>query len=233
MEISEQRSANMQAEQPKRNLDLAVQAAIASPRSANLLQLLSDFDDLLNHLPPHLHLKRAGDLLAQLTDILAARADQLLEDWEEKHNPVQAEPVLTTAMLQEVLRHTMSLNLEAVLGDSPLRHQTPQSSNSVIGTVEKDNLLAFLEQVDQKQAQQEALAIAHEEDVTAWVDAIGQWQQAHHNQAVSLPELQRSLQMPLIQVWLALLLGGFTIEQRGEFYQVDGIWLAQGFRCKK
>lgn len=35
---------------------------------------------------------------------------------------------------------------------------------------------------------------------------------------VSLLQLQQSIDLPLIQVWLALLLGDHPLEQRGAFY---------------
>lgn len=44
---------------------------------------------------------------------------------------------------------------------------------------------------------------------------------------VRLLQLQHSVQMPLIQVWLALLLDGYEIEQKDEFYDLDGIWVSQ------
>ena len=44
-------------------------------------------------------------------------------------------------------------------------------------------------------------------------------------QSVSLLELQRSVEMPLVQVWLALLLNGFEIEQRGDFYDTEQVWI--------
>jgi hypothetical protein len=37
--------------------------------------------------------------------------------------------------------------------------------------------------------------------------------------------LQESLGMPLVQVWLALLLNGMTLEQRGSFYQTEQVWI--------
>jgi hypothetical protein len=40
-----------------------------------------------------------------------------------------------------------------------------------------------------------------------------------------LVELQRRLKMPLMQVWLAVLLGGYEVEQRGGFYQRETIWV--------
>ncbi|WP_223269972.1 hypothetical protein [Nostoc sp. 'Peltigera membranacea cyanobiont' 213] len=31
--------------------------------------------------------------------------------------------------------------------------------------------------------------------------------------------------MPMVEVWLGLLLGGFTLEQRGDFYNSRNIWV--------
>ena len=32
--------------------------------------------------------------------------------------------------------------------------------------------------------------------------------------------------MPLIQIWLAVLLGEFSLEQREDFYQIDSVWVS-------
>ncbi|WP_414546423.1 hypothetical protein [Nostoc sp. CCY0012] len=42
---------------------------------------------------------------------------------------------------------------------------------------------------------------------------------------ISVDKLQRVLKMPMVEVWLGLLLGGFQLEQRGEFYNSQDIWL--------
>lgn len=31
--------------------------------------------------------------------------------------------------------------------------------------------------------------------------------------------------MPMVEVWLGLLLGGFTLEQRGNFYYNQNVWV--------
>jgi hypothetical protein len=68
--------------------------------------------------------------------------------------------------------------------------------------------------------------LAHDEDVSDWGAAISarleEW-----GQSVSLLELQESLQMPLVQVWLALLFNGMMLEQRGDFYQTERVWVLQ------
>ena len=89
-----------------------------------------------------------------------------------------------------------------------------------IASVSKD---AALELADL----QTALDIAHDEKVSEWGATISlrldEWDKPQ--QSVSLLELQRSVEMPLVQVWLALLLNGFEIEQRGDFYDTEQVWI--------
>ncbi|RCJ37968.1 hypothetical protein A6770_39985 [Nostoc minutum NIES-26] len=66
--------------------------------------------------------------------------------------------------------------------------------------------------------------LASDEDVQKWKDAIAQYL-TQVQQTISLVELVRALDMPLIEVWLGLLLGGFILEQRGEFYSKGDIWI--------
>ncbi|MBC1300109.1 hypothetical protein GNF11_35560, partial [Nostoc sp. UCD122] len=42
---------------------------------------------------------------------------------------------------------------------------------------------------------------------------------------ISLVKLQCVLEMPMVEVWLGLLLGGFTLEQRGDFYHNHNVWV--------
>ncbi|MGB3767590.1 MAG: hypothetical protein WA947_13630 [Phormidesmis sp.] len=44
-----------------------------------------------------------------------------------------------------------------------------------------------------------------------------------------LVDLQKQLQMPMVEVWIAALLGGFPVEQRGSFYQTQEVWVS---RCR-
>ncbi|MBW4517990.1 MAG: hypothetical protein KME11_22545 [Timaviella obliquedivisa GSE-PSE-MK23-08B] len=46
-------------------------------------------------------------------------------------------------------------------------------------------------------------------------------------EAVTLLELQRAIGIPLIQIWLALLLSGYGVEQRGGFYEAGTIWVTE------
>lgn len=71
----------------------------------------------------------------------------------------------------------------------------------------------------------QALAVSHSENVSEWVQALVDRQ-------VDVPQrlvdLQQQLKMPLIEVWIAALLGGFPMEQRGSFYQTREVWVSAG-----
>lgn len=215
----------MTHESLNQDLTHAIKQAIADPISADLQKLLDGLERSLLGLAEETQLRIAGNIFAQLVEIYASRFEQILGSWEEKYSPVQEEPVLTADMLQDVLRHSMTLNLEEVVEDLPSPSLTFQPTNSMIGEVEKATLLEFLHQFDQEQAKQSVLNIAHSENISRWVEAIAHWLQAHPDPEISLLELQESLRMPLIEVWLALLLGGYRIEQRGEFYQTEAVWI--------
>jgi len=66
--------------------------------------------------------------------------------------------------------------------------------------------------------------LAGDENVDAWRGAIAQYL-VQVKDEISLVKLQRKLKMPMVEVWLGLLLGGFALEQRGEFYNNDNVWV--------
>ncbi|MDX2231015.1 MAG: hypothetical protein NW220_15350 [Leptolyngbyaceae cyanobacterium bins.349] len=215
--------------QHEQTLRTAIAQAIALPSSANLLKLLHDFDEVLPRLPHRVQLQIGGELLAQLIDIHISRVNLFLEEWELRHTPpCLEEPILTFDMLQSVLRQSMTLNLDELLDlTSPLPNGT--ADDSLVAMIDPQNLLQFLEKIDQEQTQRMPFDIAHDENIAAWTDLIRQWLNQQLQSAVSFRELQRSLQRPPVEIWLALLLGDFVIEHQGEFYQGE-IWIKQGTR---
>lgn len=208
-------------------LIVTIEQAIAAPASANLRLLLEAMEQTLDALPEAQQLRVAGDILARLIDLYAFRAEQLLEEWEARHRPAQGEPILTAAMLQEVLRQTMTLNLDEVMESSGFQTEPFQPTESLVSEVDKENLLEFLNQAEAQQAKQAALTLAYDENVSAWAAAIAQWMQQQSVATAPLLDIQRGTRLPLIKVWLALLLSGYRLEQRGGFYQTEQVWVEQ------
>ena len=84
------------------------------------------------------------------------------------------------------------------------------------------DLYGPLEDTDLKR---QSLAVSHSENVSDWVKALADGQVDAPQRLI---DLQQQLKMPLIEVWIAALLGGFPMEQRGSFYQTQEVWVSQG-----
>ena len=211
--------------------ETALQDATHNPEQVNFFQLLRALENYLTELTHHDMLSVAGTALMQLTDIYVIRAERLLATWEENYWLPESEPIITDDMLMGFLRQSMSLNLDDILEDSGYFSRTESASEddldeSVAGTVEKD---ALLDVIDDIEVTQQALSIAHDENVSEWTETIYQWMH-DRQQGASLLDLVSALSttntnMTLIKVWLGLILGGYVLEQRGEFYDIATIWV--------
>lgn len=101
-----------------------------------------------------------------------------------------------------------------------------------MAAVEKEAVLAMVEQMEEEEEKKEVLAhpegsallCAHDENVSAWIEAIQQWLRMSAAQSVSLADLYNHLKMPWIEVWMGVLLGSFELEQQGELYRTS-VWV--------
>lgn len=200
---------------PETQLELqfeaVVQAAIAAPERAILDELWEALQQVLAEQPDDVKLKVAGEAIAQFAEILSAKAEAWIAAWEETHNPPDpTEPILTAEMLASVLRQSMALNLEGLVENFSRSPRSPDESvESVVGAVEKDLLLAM---VDDLEAKEQALAVAHAEDVSQWATAIAHYLKQQSRERIPLSELQQSLPLSFVEIWLGLLLGGFLLQ---------------------
>ena len=98
-----------------------------------------------------------------------------------------------------------------------------QEAGLVVGEVDKNVLLNWVDQMaaaqplDELQMAEQIRDLAHGENVEEWSRAINQYLQRLGSN-IRLPDLQQALKMPIVELWLSLLLGGYPLEQQGEFY---------------
>ena len=214
------------------NLEVAFEEASEIPETADVLSLWAQFEGDLARLEQRDHLRVAGDILVQLAGLCEAKADLLWEDWQDAHNAEG--PVMDSDWLQGLTRQTQELDFSDLVqrsyqtGDSPqerLRHRLNEDKadeDSVAGDVTKLSVLDMIDALEDDDLKSQALAVSHAENVSDWVKALAE-QQAESPQR--LVDIQQQLQMPLIEVWIAALLGGFSLEQRGSFYQTREVWV--------
>jgi hypothetical protein len=203
-------------------LDLATTNSVG----ADFLGLLTEVDESIEQLLPADRLEAAGEAIRRLGEIYAYRSAEQLSEIEYLFRPEQ-EPILPLDAFDRYVRQSMMVDLEQFIEVPELPAYEREYNLTVVREQSKAEILALvgeLEETDPEVAYQQAISLAHDEDVSAWVAAISarlnEW-----DRSVSLLELQESVEMPLVQVWLALLLNGMTLEQRGDFYQTEQVWI--------
>lgn len=183
------------------------------------LKLLSDADQL----------RLAGHVIVQLSELCQAKAEQWLVDWQEQYD--EEGPLLDDDLLAGLVQRTMYLDLSDLIRSKPPTQRSKSQSGSVAGAIDKKKLLNALDTIEeQESAKHKALAVAHDEDVSAWIETIDSWldRQNLSNpiQTVWFSELcmalyQENPRMTPVKVFLALLLGGYALEQPNGFYESD------------
>jgi hypothetical protein len=198
----------------------------------NLWEELEDFQQLLDgveaivaHLPESQQLQVAGDALLRIAELCESRAQMLTTEWEEAYR----DPIVGQGFFAEMVRQTMAVDLSDLMEPVPVRKprtRTEKTSGAIVAVVEKEAVLAMVKQMEaEAEVQMQAvLGVAHSEDVSGWVSMIQQWLEGRPG-VVNWSELEAGLGMPWVELWLGLLLGGFGVEQRGEFYQRETIWV--------
>ena len=206
------------------NLDFALDEAAEVPENADVIGLWSRFEDEIAGLSQREHLRVAGDILMRLAGLCEAKSDVLWEDWQDAYNTEG--PVMGGDWLQSVTRQTQELDFSDLVQHS---YQTNRDrldedkedkadEDSVAGDVEKTSVLDMLDALEDTDLKRQALAVSHAENVSDWVKALTTEQTESPQRLI---DLQQQLRMPLIEVWIAALLGGFSMEQRGSFYQTQ------------
>ena len=198
----------------------------------NLWAELEDFQNLLDavervvsHLPESQQLQVAGDALLRIAELCESRAELLTTEWEEAYR----DPIVGQGFFDEIVRQTMAVDFSDLMEPAPLRkpRQDGEPTRSIVATVEKEVVLAMVEQMEQEaEAQMQAvLGVAHSEDVSGWTRTISQWLAQQPAAEIPWSELELGLAMPWVELLLGLLLGDFQVKQRGEFYQRETIWV--------
>lgn len=118
----------------------------------------------------------------------------------------------------------------------------PDDGRSVVVEVDRAALLKALDaevEFVKTETVEQAIALAYSENVQEWNNPISQYFAAQPNLSIPFLEVTGAIQARseteagksrtvAVQTWLALLLGEYQLEQRGEFYQADTLWVARG-----
>lgn len=206
-------------------LELALESQIEEGfddlEDVNLPGLVCQFDQVLAQLPPTEQLRVGGLYMERLALLYRERAMLLLDDWEEEYN--NQGPRFDDALLEGLIRETQYVDVSEFVKPSG-RVKSPKvtgpidEEDSVFVELDTEQAVALAEQ-DLKQVD-----LSHAENVSDWIEQIAAWFERHPLDICFL-ELREQLKMPFVELCLGLLLGGFALEQRGQFYEINSIWV--------
>lgn len=217
-----------------RQLELSFESALGEaaevPEEADVLALWTAFEGQIGNLPQREQLQLAGAMLSDLAGLCEAKAEILWEDWQDAHNTDG--PVMGDDWLSGLTRQSQELDFSGLVSRSYETRANPEArlepAESLAGDADKANVLAMLEAIEAGELKAQALAVSHSENISEWVAAVSSAMASGESQR--LVDIQSQLQMPMVEVWIAALLGGFRLEQRGRFYESQGVWITVGAR---
>jgi hypothetical protein len=174
-------------------------------------------------------LRVAGEAVSQIADLFCDRSNFLFEELHSR--AVKGEPIMADDAFERYVRQSMMVDFDQFIEPlQSLPRKIPEPTkhgNSIVGAIDKEVLIQALEQESLLSFEQEferAISTAHAEDVSAWIEAIA-YSLKINTSPMRLLALHDSLQLPIVEIWLGLLLGNFKLEQKGTFYNSNEIWI--------
>jgi hypothetical protein len=213
-------------------LDLwdVLSTARQTPEDANLPMVFKLLDLTLVDLDTRSQLRVAGEAVCQIADLFCDRSNFLFEELHSR--TANGEPIMADDAFDRYVRQSMVVDFDQFIEPLPsLTRKIPEQAkngNSIVGAIDKEVLIQALEQeslLSFEEKFEQAISTAHAEDVSAWVEAISQCI-ANNSPPICLLDLQATLPLPIVEIWLGLLLGDFKLEQRGSFYDSNEIWIS-------
>jgi len=214
-----------------------LEEATQAPQFVNFELLWAMLEEAIDHLPQARQLAIAGHAIEQMAEIIRLRSTLLISEWEAAHSKVDREsPTIEMALVDAWVRQSMTVNLDAFVEQprSTRRRSIKVKlapTDSIVGEVEPAAIVQMLDAMEREQSAADMVRqLAGEEDVEAWSSSIEQWLQNHAvEDSISFLQLWQQLEMPWVEVWLGLLLGGFGLRQSGRFYESD-VWVTASER---
>ena len=197
-----------------------LKTALIAPESADMKLLWYSLDQAIAHQDSNKQLLVAGDAIAQIVEVYVKRANGILDSLKMNDDSGEG-PVLDEDFLSGLMRQSMSLDLSDLMEEFTFESESsPVSVGSVVSVLDRKDAKAIARKA--RAAMRKALkALAEQENIPLWQQAIAQWIGQQGSKKVSLEQLQQSLGMPLVEVWLGLLHSPtpYQWDSQEEFYR--------------
>jgi chromatin segregation and condensation protein Rec8/ScpA/Scc1 (kleisin family) len=212
----------MAAQQLELDFESAIALARQDPFQIELRELLAQFEPSLEGLEREVKLRLAGDGLMAMAEVLQQKAEAMYQDWCDRHN--DEGPIPDEDFLVGLVQETMFLDISGVVRSPKGRRkvEAEEDIDSTVTEMDKEELLLLLEAAEVEVDPEPLMSIEkleYDESVSDWILVIRAWLNSIELEQADLLEIIRGTAMSPARVWMALLLGGFKLENQGDFYQ--------------
>lgn len=195
-----------------------LETAQAFPEAAEMSQLCDLIERAIADKPLSVQLEEAGNAIAVLSGVLADKFEQTIDHWQQKHCPT--EPIVIPP--ESLFTRFQDLDLDEFFEEPehfyPSERESATRCGSVVVEVEPDVLADAMEaEIPDEQALQQALELAHGEDVEEWVAIVRSALEGQKK--LTFRALKKRTGLAIVPLWVALLFGGFSLEREGDFYE--------------
>jgi hypothetical protein len=204
-----------------------------APESVALPAIWQALDGALDGMGVVAQLQTAGRAIAQVAEIFQVQAGLVFEELEA--TAAKDGPKMGADAFDRYVRQSMAIDLEQYVEEPeglPRQGRSVEAADfySVGESAEKTVLFEVLhEEMVRSDAvmQEEALSVAHGEDISAWVEMI-RVVLSQRPEGVMLEQLCGMVGLQFIELWLGLLLGGYGLsrevsQDEEAFYSAIGI----------
>jgi hypothetical protein len=217
----------MNAVQLELDFRTAIALALAEPEAADLRQLWFSLEPELRGLSQKEQLSVAGQALCDLAEVCQRRAELMWTEWQDQHNTEG--PIPDEDFLSGLVQKTMFLDISELVKLPKSRRANAgvgEDGESVVEAVTKEQalLLAEAEAEEERETPEDVIAQqGYDENIAAWAMAIRGWMERQGMESAAIAQLQQGTGLSVVKLWLAGLLGGLEMEQKGGFYDCAGV----------
>jgi hypothetical protein len=180
-----------------------LKTALTEPEAADMELLWHSLEDAIAHQGSNEQLLVAGDAISQIVEVFVLRAKGILDSLEVTDN--SQGPVLDEDFLSGLMRSSMSLDLSDLMEEFTFEvESSPVTISSQVALIDRKEARAIARQ-ERARMRKALLELAEKENIPKWQQVIALWIEQHRGESISLLQLQQSLSMPLVEVWLGLL----------------------------
>jgi len=178
-----------------------------------------------------------GRAIEHLVELFVASSQQVFEELDA--TLAQDGPQMTIEQFLPFVRQGMEIDFSQFVGgfdrDSERGPYAPrmvgleqlEDDRTIVASVDPTTLADAVEGLEAGAALdlEATLKLAHVEDVEAWAKAISAYFETAEVEIVALQTLRQAIQLPWIELWLGLLLGGYRLQRQGTDFYGGDIWV--------